>query len=147
MPMDRKFFAVFPLLATMLSPPLSDARQEAQGPAGAEAPQPGPTQQERLLKTANDYPDLTDSECIENAISGRLGDGVVIPERKSSREPKRTCWELDRAILLPSDTTVILLDCRVKLSDRCRDNFFRSANCGIGFAETEPLSNMLYLEP
>ena len=36
----------------------------------------------------------------------------------------------------------MLQSCRIKLSDACRDNFFRSANCGIGIEEILPLSNI-----
>ena len=94
------------------------------------------------MKTANDYQGLTDNERIEAAIREREGNMVIIPQRKSDIEPERTWWLLDRAILLPSDTTVILENCRIKLSDRCRDNFFRSANCGFGIEEPAPLENI-----
>jgi hypothetical protein len=46
-------------------------------------------------------------------------------------------WLLDSAILLRSDTTLELDHCRIKLSDRCRDDFMRSANWGWGITETE----------
>ena len=69
------------------------------------------------MKTANDYQGLTDNERIEAAIREREGNIVIIPQRKSNIEPERTWWLLDRAILLPSDTTVILENCRIKLSD------------------------------
>ena len=94
------------------------------------------------MKTANDYQGLTDNERIEAAIREREGNIVIIPQRKSNIEPERTWWLLDRAILLPSDTTVILENCRIKLSDNCRDNFFRSANCGLGIEDPEPISNI-----
>ncbi len=94
------------------------------------------------MKTVNDYPGLTDNERIETAIREREGNTIVIPQRKSAIEPERDWWLLDRAILLPADTTVILENCRIKLSDNCRDNFFRSANCGLGIEEPEPLSNI-----
>ncbi len=94
------------------------------------------------MKTVNDYPGLTDNERIETAIREREGGIIVIPQRKSEIEPERDWWLLDRAILLPADTTVILENCRIKLSDNCRDNFFRSANCGLGIEEPEPMSNI-----
>ncbi len=49
---------------------------------------------------------------------------------------------MDRAILLPKNTTLVLDNCRLKLSDRCRDNFIRSANCGVGITEIKPLRNI-----
>lgn len=94
------------------------------------------------MKNVNDYAGATDNERIEAAIRDRGGEAVVIPPRKSSVEPERHWWRLDRAILLPSDTTVILENCRIKLSDVCRDNFFRSANCGLGIEEPERLANI-----
>ncbi|MBQ6471251.1 MAG: hypothetical protein IJJ33_04650 [Victivallales bacterium] len=94
------------------------------------------------MKTVNDYPGQTDNERIDAAIREREGGIVVIPERKSAIDPERTWWLLDRAILLPSNTTVILENCRIKLSDKCRDNFFRSANCGFGIEEPEPVEHI-----
>ena len=85
----------------------------------------------------------TDNETIEKAILNRDVDGIVIiPKRVSDIEPERDYWLLDRAILLPENTTVILQNCKLKLSDRCRDNFFRSANCGIGIEFPEKISNI-----
>ncbi|MBP5640617.1 MAG: hypothetical protein J6X55_14125 [Victivallales bacterium] len=94
------------------------------------------------MKTVNDYPGLTDNERIEAAIRERESNTVVIPQRISDIEPERTWWLLDRAILLPSNTTVILQNCKIKLSDKCRDNFFRSANCGYGIKNIEPAENI-----
>ena len=91
----------------------------------------------------NDFSALTDNETIEKAIAHKQADGiVVIPPRQSHVEPERKFWLLDRAILLPENTTVILQNCTIKLSDRCRDNFFRSANCGIGIAYPERIRNI-----
>jgi len=91
----------------------------------------------------NDYPGRTDSETIENALRHRQPDGIVlIPPRQSTREPERSHWLLDRAILLEEGTTVVLQNCTLKLSDRCRDNFFRSANCGMGIADPQPITNI-----
>ena len=92
---------------------------------------------------ANDFKGKNDSEIINNAIRHRTGDGiVVIDERLSDIEPERTFWLLDEAILMPENTTVILRNCKLKLSDRCRDNFFRSANCGIGINIPERIKNI-----
>lgn len=91
----------------------------------------------------NEFRGKNDSEIIQNAIDGRDKDGiVVISSRKNSTEPERDFWLLDSAILLPSDTTIILNNCKLKLSDRCRDNFFRSANCGMGQGDPEKLHNI-----
>ena len=95
------------------------------------------------MKNVNDFKcGGSDSERINRAIRESDDGFVVIPRRISDAEPERDWWLLDEAILLPSDTTVILHDCRIKLSDRCRDNFFRSANCGLGVEDIKPLSNI-----
>ncbi len=85
----------------------------------------------------------TDNEILESAIASRDADGIVyIPARVSELEPERNWWLLDRAILIPENTTVILQNCKIKLSDRCRDNFFRSANCGMGVENPERIHNI-----
>ena len=95
------------------------------------------------MVNVNDFIRESDSEAIEAAIAGRGGDGiVVISPRESAVEPDRGYWLIDRAVLLPENTTVILRNCRIKLSDRCRDNFFRTANCGLGIADPAPLKNV-----
>ena len=95
------------------------------------------------MVSVNDFRCATDNESLEQAIANRGPDGiVVIPPRCSEIEPERTYWLLDRAILLPANTTVILQNCTIKLSDKCRDNFFRSANCGIGIADPERIENI-----
>ena len=94
------------------------------------------------MKTVNDYIGLTDSDQIEQAVKNRENGIVVIPPRVSDREPERDHWLIDRAILLPENTTVILQNCKIKLSDRCRDNFFRSDNCGLGDGECPPIHNI-----
>ncbi len=91
---------------------------------------------------ANDFSGKTDSDIIESAI-GNKGDRIVfIPARHSAIEPERDYWLIDRAILLPENTTVILSNCKIKLSDKCRDNFFRTANCGIGITDIKPIKNV-----
>jgi len=91
----------------------------------------------------NDFKRLTDNETIENAIKNRQADGiVVISPRCSDIEPERTYWLLDRAILIPENTTIILQNCMIKLSDRCRDNFFRTENCGMGIEFAEKIRNV-----
>lgn len=91
----------------------------------------------------NDFKLLTDSETFDNAIKNRTDDGIIIiPPRKSDIEPERNYWLIDKAILIPENTTVILQNCKIKLSDKCRDNFFRSANCGLGIDYPEEIHNI-----
>ena len=95
------------------------------------------------MVNVNDFHGLCDNEVLENAIAAKGADGIVlIPPRQSDVEPERDYWLLDRAILLPANTTVVLQNATIKLSDNCRDNFFRTANCGIGIEFPEPISNV-----
>lgn len=89
----------------------------------------------------NDYKGRTDSERIENAMAHLEKDGIIqIPPREDA--DGRTEWLIDRAIILNENTTVILQNCTIKLSDNCRDNFFRSGNCGLGIEDIKPMSNI-----
>ena len=91
----------------------------------------------------NDFISLTDSETLEKAIENKQNDGIIIiPPRVSEIEPERDYWLIDRAILLPENTTVIMQNSKIKLSDKCRDNFFRSANCGMGIEFPEQIANI-----
>ena len=84
----------------------------------------------------------TDVERINAALRAAAGTGarVVIPQHNHAR--KRDLWLLDSAILAPGDTVLELNNCHLKLSDRCRDNAIRSANCGMGIADIQPLRNI-----
>jgi len=86
----------------------------------------------------------TDSERIAQAIaaSAKNGGVVRIPARFPDEASDRTFWLIDEAILLPANTTLILENCTVKLSDASRDNFIRSANCGLGITHIEPIENV-----
>ena len=87
----------------------------------------------------NDFNGCSTNEKIENAIKSRTEDGVVV---FSSNKDNGGVFLIDRAVLLPENTTVIIDNCTIKLSDKCRDNFFRSANCGFGFDVPEQISNI-----
>ncbi len=65
---------------------------------------------------------------------------VVIPGYDAVT--KTTVWLIDKAILLPGDIQLELDNCTIKLSDRCRDNFIRSANAGLGISDIKPLNNI-----
>ncbi len=85
----------------------------------------------------------TDSDIIEEIINGCENGIAEIPRRKCDNDPERNYWLIDRAILIPENTTVILKNCKIKLSDKCRDNFFRSANCtGAVGEEIKTLKNI-----
>lgn len=95
------------------------------------------------MVNANNFRGASDSDVLEQAIRNRTADGiVVIPPRDSDVEAERTVWQIDRAILLPEDTTIILQNCTIQLSDHCRDNFFRTANCGLGIEDPQKITNV-----
>ena len=95
------------------------------------------------MVNANDFYGKSDSEILNNAVRGRDKDGIVtIPPRCRDTEPERDFWLLDSAVLRPENTTVVLQSCKLKLSDRGRDNFFRSAHCGLGIALPERIHHL-----
>ena len=85
-----------------------------------------------------------DVERINQAIAaaGKRNGLVRIFPRKPDSVSSRNYWLLDSAILIPGNTTLILENCRLKLSDRCRDNFIRSANCIPGKEKLEKISGL-----
>ncbi len=86
----------------------------------------------------------SDVERINAAIRSAAGTGkrVVIPRRNRASEGERDVWVLDSAILVPSDIVLELNCCHIKLADRCRDNIIRSANCGLGLTDIQPLRHI-----
>lgn len=91
----------------------------------------------------NDF-EGTDSERINQAVAlgAETGRPVVIPRRNITPDGPRDIWLLDSAILVPGNTVLELENCHLKLSDASRDNFIRSANCGLGISEITPLENI-----
>ncbi|MCF3108720.1 hypothetical protein LL912_08015 [Niabella sp. CC-SYL272] len=87
--------------------------------------------------TPNDFKG-TDTERIQKAIdrARQSAKTITIPAFNANGS---TIWKIDKAILLPSDMTVVLDNCVLQLSDSCRDNLFRSDNTGAGI--THPVWN------
>ena len=83
----------------------------------------------------------SDSDKIENAIKACKNGEFMLPSRAEIVKDGRDYWLLDRAVLIPENTTILLRNCKIKLSDNCRDNFFRSANCGLGINNPEIIRN------
>ena len=86
--------------------------------------------------------DGTDVARINQAIeaASRQGLRVVIPRHNEGRNGD--LWLLDSAILVRDNTTLELDNCHIKLSDRCRDNMIRSANCGLGVTDIRPMKGV-----
>ena len=93
--------------------------------------------------TPNDF-DGSDVERINQALQAAAGTGrrVVIPRENLAADGAREQWLLDAAILVPGDSVLELDNCHLKLADGCRDNMIRSANCGPGVTEIEPIRNV-----
>ncbi|MBC8767082.1 hypothetical protein H4O18_03665 [Arenibacter sp. BSSL-BM3] len=83
----------------------------------------------------------TDIQRIQSAIDAAEGttNKIVIPSRNANGT---NIWLLDNAILLPSNMTVLLDNCTLQLSDKSRDNMFRSTNIGIGIPDPTWNSNI-----
>lgn len=93
--------------------------------------------------SANDF-EGTDAERINQAIAVAATSGrrVIVPAVNRCDGGPRDIWLLDSSILVRSNTVLELHNCHIKLSDRCRDNFIRSANCGLGITQIEPMQNI-----
>ena len=70
-----------------------------------------------------------DSQTIQNAVdyAEKAGLGQVIIPRFNERTGK-PLWDLPRAVLLPSDMTIILDNCHIRHADDSHDNLFRNRN-------------------
>lgn len=110
--------------------------ERSSAPEKAESP---PTQ----VITPNEF-EGTDVERINQAIDAAVQGGgrVVIPRINVHGGKRSDFWLLDSAILLRSGLTLELDNCRIKLSDRARDNFMRSVNCGLGITDIKPQRNI-----
>ena len=108
----------------------------AAGTAGAEP-------HAETVFSPNDYSG-TDADRINLAIeaAAAVTGRVVVPRINNGGGSPREVWLLDAAIRLRSHVTLELDNCRIKLSDRCRDNVMRSANCGLGIADIQPLRDI-----
>lgn len=116
------------------------ATAQAVSPAASEK---SGVQQPSLIVTPNEF-EGTDVERINRAIEAAAESGrrVVLPRFNIRGAERREVWLIDSAILLRSNTTLELDNCRIKLSDRCRDNLMRSANCGLGITDVRPMENI-----
>lgn len=70
-----------------------------------------------------------DSASIQNAVDAAVKNGsgqVVIPAWNA--RTKRSGWTVSRAILLPSDVTIVIDNAHLTMADGVYENFFRGAN-------------------
>lgn len=74
--------------------------------------------------------DSSDSKTIQNAVDYAHTNGwnrIVIP-RYNARTGE-SIWNIDQAVLLPSNMTVVIEDSHLRLCDGVFDNIFRNKNC------------------
>lgn len=92
--------------------------------------------------TPNMYKKGSQTDRIQRAINDAMltSGQVVIPQYDNVTGKDK--WLIDKAILLPGNMDLVLNNCTIKLSDKCRDNFFRSANSGLGISDIKPLKNI-----
>ncbi|MBR4749191.1 MAG: hypothetical protein IK083_06445 [Abditibacteriota bacterium] len=70
----------------------------------------------------------SDSAAIQAAVdlAAEKGLGQVVVPRTNARTGKNV-WDIEKCILLPSDMTVILDGCRLRMADGVFDNMFRNS--------------------
>ncbi|NLF86993.1 MAG: hypothetical protein GX571_12920 [Lentisphaerae bacterium] len=84
----------------------------------------------------------SDSARIAQALAAAAARHGTVRITRRDDADGRAAWLIDEAILLPGNLTLIIDNCTIQLSDQARDNFIRSANCGIGIADVEPIENL-----
>ena len=84
---------------------------------------------ERIYANEERFWGENDSQTIQNAVdyAEQTGMGEVIIPRFNTRTGK-ALWDLPKAILLPSDMTVVLDNCYIRHADDSHDNLFRNRN-------------------
>ena len=88
---------------------------------------------EEIYITPNDYCGCaeSDSHAIQMAVDAAAASDGCSHVVRIPRRCQRTgldVWNIDRTILLPSDITVLLDDCRLRLADGVYQNIFRNKN-------------------
>lgn len=85
----------------------------------------------------NNFEGRTDSEKIQFAIKSAKETGtnkVVIPPYNKTRNKNE--WVVEETILLPSDITIVLDNCYIRMGDDTFCNMFRNENAGTEKAKT-----------
>ncbi|MBO5721599.1 MAG: hypothetical protein J6S19_00670, partial [Lentisphaeria bacterium] len=84
----------------------------------------------------------SDSEKIEKALAYAAKNSLPLEITRRTAGDERDFWLIDRAILLPENMELRIVNCRIKLSDICRDNIIRSANCIRGLDRVKKIRNI-----
>ena len=88
---------------------------------------------EEYYISPNEYRDRakSDSQAIQMAVDAAaesLGGSRVVRIPRRCQRTGLDVWNIDRTILLPSDITILLDDCRLRLADGVYQNIFRNKN-------------------
>lgn len=95
---------------------------------------------ERQIRAVDFLKNATSSDAIEQAIASRKSSEESLTIVLDSQD-----WIIERAILLPSNTTLVIDGCKLKLADGVFDNIIRSA--GIKPDPHNPNGTCLSVEP
>lgn len=70
----------------------------------------------------------SDSESIQNAIHLAVQNSHTVRIPRINERTQSDTWVIDKTILLPSDITIILDNCHLRLADGVYENIFRNSN-------------------
>lgn len=70
----------------------------------------------------------SDSERIQNAIEYAAQNGRTVRIPRMNARTGEPIWTIEKTILLPSDITVLLDNCHLRLADNVYENIFRNKN-------------------
>ncbi|MBR4863971.1 MAG: hypothetical protein IKU07_05285 [Oscillospiraceae bacterium] len=84
----------------------------------------GAPKPDRLYVTPNETPGQTDGESIQNAVdlAAKTTGLVVIPRWNVARQ--QALWEVEKAVKVPSNVTVVFLCAYLRQADFCYENMF-----------------------
>ena len=71
---------------------------------------------------------VTDSQSIQNAINFAMQNSHVVRIPRVNERTGTDVWTIEKTILLPSDITIILDSCHLRLADDVYENIFRNEN-------------------
>ena len=70
----------------------------------------------------------TDSQSIQNAIRFAVQNSHIVRIPRVNERTGESIWSIEKTILLPSDITILLDGCHLRLADNVYENIFRNEN-------------------
>ena len=90
-----------------------------------------------MFINVNDYKDrLSDAEMIQAALDAALENGKAVVIPKYNERTKKAIWDIDRAIMLHDESTLIIQNAHLRLADGAVCNMFTNKNARTPLAET-----------